>query len=197
MTTSSPLFKAFALSSLFLASGIRASIFQEFQDMFDEMHARQKSLLNAIERETALQNDTKKQPKCGIKIDEDIDAASIRITVTGIAINGDKPDATFQAEPESEMMKLEIPLTSGKVEINTQDSFVSVSCQQKESTDQENSSRMFARNINQGRVMTLKPDMQALPKISYEKENKTLIITFACQPSARKQNKKAIAIDVK
>lgn len=197
MNTPSNHVKIIALSSLFLATGSQAySIFQEFQDMFDEMHARQKALLNAIEKETAI-HESKKQAKFSIKIEEDTDASHIKISVTGISINGDKPDATFEAESETRLMKLEIPLNFGRIEINTQDSFVSVSCQQKETAEQESSSRVFARTYNQARVMNLKPDMQAMPKISYDKESKTLTVTLACQPSARTQNKKAIAIDVK
>lgn len=198
MTLPSLSLKALILSTLFAASGSRAnSIFQELQDMMDEMHARQKALWNAIEKETTAFKDAKKQSKFGIKIDENIDAAQINITIAGLNINGEKPDASFQSEPDSQTMKLEIPLSSGRLEINTQDSFVSVSCQQKESADQDNGAHMFMRNINQGRVMTLKPDMQAIPKISYQKESQTLTITIACQQSARKQNKKAISIDVK
>jgi hypothetical protein len=189
-------FSSYLLLSCLVATSAGAfhhSHFKEMADLFEQMHQMQAQLFGQYQENEPNSSSTKQFITQKMSVMEQPDKKAITISIAGVDITGEQPDASMEMNNENQTLSLTIALMSGSVTTSVYDSLIALQLSQK--TTENQSSYISNRSTTQS--ITLRPDLEILPKIQYLKESKTLTIILTTQETTQKKAKQTVPIELK
>lgn len=149
-------------------------LFQDMQQMRESMFKMQEKMVTSLRE--SFKHESINSPKATISIGEEPSRKSVVITLDGVEIAGEHPEASATFDKIHKTASIEIPFEHGALVIQSKKAYLSVDCTISSKQDVNGARSSSSRSFRNAQLLSAEIDYEKMPTISYEKEGKKLNI---------------------
>lgn len=168
---------------------------QEMHEEMMEMHKHMASLFSGSHKNN--------QASMNVSASENSQSKTFDIVISQVETKQDKPEASFSADSASKEVTLEIPLVNGTLVITNRFTpaygcwLITSTLKQEQSNDSNEHKSFSSMTSSQTLTSSTAPDFSSVPQLSFDKETKTLTVSFKIQQPAQQKSKTVIPVAIK
>lgn len=153
-------------------------------EFFNEMHQMRESMFKMQEKMVSSMRESFKSegastPKVSVSIGEQPSRQSVLISLEGVELAGEHPEASANFDKAHQTASIEIPFEHGSLVIQTKKAYLSVDCTISHKKDVDGRHSSSSRSFRNAQLLSAEIDYEKMPVFSYEKETKRLKVELS------------------
>ncbi len=183
--------KRLLLTSLFTAAAIQA---RGLDELFDQMFDLQREIQQTFFEQAFQPMVVHSSSPLDINFKED--AGLLTMTIKGVELSAEKPDFSFDTDQRDHGIELDITFDNGAVTIHGQGDVIAMNSEYQKN-EAVNGRKQSSHQVFQQQFRLKAPVSLDIPKITYDKQEKTMTIGLVLEQLPQKKAKQQYPIDLK
>jgi len=151
--------------------------FQGMNQIRESMFTMQGKMVTSLRE--SFKSEQMNSPKATISIGEEPSRQSVVISLDGVDISGEHPEASATFDKSLKAASIEIPFEHGSLVIQSKKDYLSVDCTITNKQDSNGKQSTSSRSFRNAQLLSAEIDYEKMPTISYEKDGKILKVELA------------------
>lgn len=177
----------------------------DFSDHIKQMQEMHEEMMQMHQQMTSLFSSAHKTDRQALQVSasENSQSKTFDIVVTQVETKQDKPEAQFSADSATKEITLEIPLTNGTLGITNRFVpaygcwLITTTLKHEQSNDSDERKSFSSMTSSQTITTSAAPDFNSVPELAFDKETKTVTVSFKTQQPAAQKSKTVIPVAIK